>query len=222
MKNFESTESFEPAGELHITDIEVLKVLSDPLRARILDLARAQVQTVKQLAAAVNLPPKRLYYHINLMEQHGLLRVVGTRLVSGILEKSYRATAYLFLFDQEVFASTDTSGETPPIPALRFTFESAKNQLQESIAQGLVDLSPGAPLHRSLLSMWNMNRLAREQAEAFYSRLAALLEEFQQQLPAQSAAQSGETPQDYRIFLMLFPVQAFLDKPGQTNPPKEK
>src|SRR5262252_9481402 len=102
----------EPEKEIVVTDLETLKILSDALRARILDLLRAEPLTVKQLAARLGRPPKKLYYHINLMEQHGLIRVVNTRLISGIVEKTYRATAYLFLFEKEVFASAAASGET--------------------------------------------------------------------------------------------------------------
>src|SRR5436305_5533764 len=116
-------EDFEPAKELTVTSLETLRVISDALRSRILDLLRAEAQTVKQLAATLNLPPKKLYYHINLMEQHGLIRVVGTRIVSGIIEKTYRATAYLFWFDKEVFALDPTSGESALPPGIALLFE---------------------------------------------------------------------------------------------------
>ena len=33
--------------------------------------------------------PNRLYYHVNLLEEHGLIRVTDTRLVSGIVERTY-------------------------------------------------------------------------------------------------------------------------------------
>ena len=41
-------EEFEPARELEIAKLETLKLLTDALRARLVDLLRAQEQTVKQ------------------------------------------------------------------------------------------------------------------------------------------------------------------------------
>src|SRR5690242_5492835 len=107
-------ETCEPVESIVVTNLETLKVVSDGLRSRIVDLLRAEPQTVKQLAATLNLPPKKLYYHINLLEQHELIRVIGTRIVSGIIEKTYRATAYLFLFEREVFASSPEDGNSLP------------------------------------------------------------------------------------------------------------
>jgi DNA-binding transcriptional ArsR family regulator len=210
----ETSEKFEPARELHIGKLETLKIVSDALRARLLDLLRAQEQTVKQLAAAVNLPPKKLYYHISLMEQHGLIRTVATRVVSGIIEKSYRATAYLFLFDQEIFTARGSNGELPPLPALALTFATTQHQLEQSVDEGIVDLSENALVYRSLLSAWCMNRLSHQQATAFYTRMRQLLDEFNQGQPATDEAavarENADEFQDYRLFVTLFPVRAYL------------
>lgn len=59
-----------------------------------------QVCTVKQIAAKLNIPPTKLYYHFKQLEEHGLIRVVDTRLVSGIVEKLYQARAYSYRVDK--------------------------------------------------------------------------------------------------------------------------
>ncbi len=204
-------EDLEPAKELTVTRLETLKVISDALRSRILDLLRAEAQTVKQLSATLNMSPKKLYYHVNLMEQHGLIRVVSTRIVSGIIEKQYRATAYLFWFDQEVFASSAT-GESGLPPGTALLFDVTKTQLEQSIEDKLVDLADDAPNQRRLLSTWTMTRMAPAQIEAFYTRLDALLAEFcaTEQDPANANAQA------YRLFLTLFPVRRY---PKAAEPP---
>src|SRR5205085_3177564 len=48
-------------------------------------------RTVKELAAALDVPTTRLYYHMKILEQHGLVEVVERRMVSGIEERRYRA-----------------------------------------------------------------------------------------------------------------------------------
>jgi DNA-binding transcriptional ArsR family regulator len=196
---------FEPAKELTVTSLETLKVLSDALRSRILDLLRAESQTVKQLAARLNLPPKKLYYHINLMEQHRLIQVVSTRIVSGIIEKHYRATAYLFMFDKEVFASDPTAGESALPPGIALLFDVTKTQLEQNVENKLVDLDEDAPTPRRLLSLWKMARMAPEQAETFYARLEALLDEFE----VMAKAPENDNAQAYRLFLTLFPVRRY-------------
>ena len=84
--------------EYVLSNLDTLKILSDPLRMQILEQIslineRGQAAAVKQLADALSMPPTKLYYHVNLLEEHGLIRVVETRLISGILEKRYQVRA---------------------------------------------------------------------------------------------------------------------------------
>jgi len=69
----------------------LLKALADPLRLRLGLLLLDEAHTVKELAAALDAPPTRLYYHVRILEQHGLIEVVDRRMVSGIEERRYQA-----------------------------------------------------------------------------------------------------------------------------------
>src|SRR5919199_1430804 len=84
----------KPDDVFFITDVETLKVVADPLRLRILDVLRRGPSTVKHLATELDVPLKKLYYHVNLLETHSLIRVVGTRVISGIIEKQYQVAAH--------------------------------------------------------------------------------------------------------------------------------
>ena len=82
----------ELAAELVIDDVEQLKVLSDALRLQLLDVLSDEAErgaTAKELAEALGTKQTKLYRHLALLEEHGFIRVVETRLVSGILEKRY-------------------------------------------------------------------------------------------------------------------------------------
>jgi DNA-binding transcriptional ArsR family regulator len=199
---------FEPAQTLPVQDPEALKLLTDPFRSRLLDLLRANVQTAKELAQALGLSPKKLYYHLKLLEQHGLIRVVNTRIVSGIIEKSYRATAYLFLFDGDMFRSAVESGSALP-PGLQAIFDTTRTQLEASFADGLIDPQAQAPAPDALLWGWTLRRLSAQQATAFYTRFAQLLDEFAHG----EVVSDGTDCQNYRILMTLFPVKAFLPPP---------
>ena len=78
---------------LVIEDPAALKAISDPMRLRLLELLTGEPRTVKYLAKVVGVRPNRLYYHVRMLEEHGLVQVTGTRLVSGIVERHYQATA---------------------------------------------------------------------------------------------------------------------------------
>lgn len=201
-------EGMEPSETLQIDDPDALKLLADPFRSRILDLLRAKVHTAKELAQTLNLSPKKLYYHLKLMEEKGLIRVVGTRIVSGIIEKSYRATSYLFLFGGDLFCSNSADGSTLP-PGMQAVFESTRTQLEVSFADGLIELKEDAPIARRMMWMWGMQRLPIARAEEFYAKLEALLREFE----ADERRDVASDYQDFRLFITMFPVKAFLKTP---------
>lgn len=192
--------STEPVAELHVTELETLRIMSDGLRARMVDLLRAEPLTARELAAKLDMSPKQLYYHLALLERHGLIRVVRTRVVSGIIEKQYRATAYLFMFDNAVFASEQASGAAGLPPGIGMLFDSTRNQLALSYEQGEVG-GDGAPDERRLLSAWALLRLAPAQAAELHCRLRALLDEYE------ALEDEPADGQDYRLFLTLFPVR---------------
>ena len=78
-----------------ITDLETLKVISDPLRLNIIQVIKdinisGALCSVKQVSERLDIPPAKLYYHVKLLEKHGFLEVTETRIVSGIVEKLYR------------------------------------------------------------------------------------------------------------------------------------
>src|SRR4051812_28910034 len=76
-----------------IETIDGLKAIAEPLRLRVLMAAAESTCTVKELAARLDVPQTRLYYHVGILEKSGLLRVASRRMVSGIEERRYEATA---------------------------------------------------------------------------------------------------------------------------------
>src|SRR5919202_976689 len=83
---------------------EELRAIADPMRLELLALLRERPRTVKELASALDVPQTRLYYHVNQLEQHGFITVAETRLVSGIVEKRYGASAPRLSIDRSLLA----------------------------------------------------------------------------------------------------------------------
>jgi DNA-binding transcriptional ArsR family regulator len=107
----------DDVAELDIPDVKViddlatLRLLSDPLRLRLIEELGVQPTTVKALARAMGMKPNRLYYHVNLLEQHGLVRVTQTRIVSGIVERTYALVARHFAVSEALALPTDVKRE---------------------------------------------------------------------------------------------------------------
>lgn len=187
-----------------IDNVETLKVVADPLRLRILALLRREPATAKQIAQELGTPIKKLYYHLGLLEEHTLIRVRSTRIVSGIVEKQYEPTAYRITVDRELLSPA--APEPPALESLdvflSFVLDHARAEIKKSIAAGLIDPSAPTPEQGglSLGRLWM--RLSPAQRDELERRQKALHLEF--------AAQQSDDPaaRYYEILVGVYPVIA--------------
>ena len=184
-----------------VNNLETLKVMADPMRIQICELLLPQPLTVKQMAAELDTPATKLYYHINLLEEHGLIKVVSTRIVSGIIEKHYRTSAMRVEVEPSLFSqNTGEGGDTGLSTAIESVLDSTKNDLKRSIRTGLINLANVDRDKRTVYVVRNLSRLSREQAHEFWKRLDGLCKEF-------DAAPSSD-PDDnvYGLTLAFYPT----------------
>src|SRR3954449_2236522 len=87
---------YELADEVVVSSAEPLRAMADRLRSTILDLLLERAATVAELAAAVGRPKSTVAHHVHVLVEAGLLRVVRTRRVRAIDERSYGRTARVF------------------------------------------------------------------------------------------------------------------------------
>ena len=78
---------------LVVTAPDQLRSLADPLRTTLLELVLERAATVTEMAQAVGRPKSTVAYHVNLLVDAGLLRVVRTRRVQAIDERYYGRVA---------------------------------------------------------------------------------------------------------------------------------
>ena len=76
-----------------VTAPEQLRAVADPLRGTLLELLLERAATVTELAQAVDRPKSTVAYHVGLLVEAGLLRVVRTRRVRAIEERYYGRVA---------------------------------------------------------------------------------------------------------------------------------
>src|ERR1700755_2265385 len=71
-----------------------LRALADPLRGTLLDVLLERAATVTEMAQAVGRPKSTIAYHVNLLVDVGLLRVVRTRRVTALGGRDYGRVAH--------------------------------------------------------------------------------------------------------------------------------
>ncbi len=145
-----------PASVMMISDVEQLKAVSDPLRLRLIEVMGEHLErgwTAKELAERLGTKQTKLYHHINLLEERGFVRVAGTRMVSGILEKRYQLTASTFRVDHALLGGGER-GEAVA-GAIDAMFAAARGELLGGIEAGLIDMSndAGPDARRMALSL---------------------------------------------------------------------
>lgn len=168
-------------------DLEDVQIVSSPaelralghrIRSTILDLVLERAATVSELAEAIGRPPSTVAYHVGVLVDAGMLKVVRTRKVRAIEERFYGRTARIFYV-----------GEIEP----------------EQVA-GLTNLLAVAardstPAHEGdqLRAILRRARIPRERAAEFWERVFDLTHEFGQ------VPRSGDTV--YAFVAGLYPTE---------------
>jgi DNA-binding transcriptional ArsR family regulator len=201
-----------------VRDLETLRVLSDPLRMRMVELMGRGEWTAKQLSASLGVGQTRLYHHIALLEAHGLIRLAGTRLVAGIVEKRYVAPSLLTV-DSNLFAG---GAETPAavgrtVDGLVATaLATVRREIARAVEAGTIAVdasgaSPDAADKHGLQLVLDEGKLSEDQAAQFRSRVEALVREFAE-LSRQTSPGSNGRPDEavgpevanYRLLVAFF------------------
>ena len=186
----------DPLPERRISDVETIKALSDPLRLRILEVMTAkhgEVFTVKRLAGALAVSQTKLYHHINLLLERDLIRTAGTRVVSGIIETSYRIAQLKISLDRSLL--TADSPEMHDV--LTTVFEGARDDIARGLRTGVIGSGEDADPSTKLLLSKGLARLSKAQAEAVRTRILELIDGFD--------AEDGDG-QPYGLVLGFYPM----------------
>lgn len=82
-----------------LTTLEEIKVFSDPYRLQILMCFKqfGEPATVKQIADDMGEVPAKVHYHVKKMEKVGILELIYTKEINGIIAKYYSPTAKSFI-----------------------------------------------------------------------------------------------------------------------------
>lgn len=189
--------------EVQPISLATLKLLSHPLRARLLDLFAHAPATVQELAAQLNIPVTRLYYHIHKLETSGLIRIIDSHPTGGTIEKVYAASARQFIVDRAEFSGSSTKSLKHTEVLINFALTETGKAIRKSVKADVIDLQQTAPHPRALQIRRGGGKLSQSQARQFYLRLEALIEEFTTQ------ETSGGQLAEYMLAFAFFPTTKF-------------
>ena len=187
-------------NEMFVTDLEVVRALTDPTKMKIMEAVGPKPQTVKQIAAALKMVPNNLYYHINQLENFNLIKVVSTRVVSGIIEKQYISAARTYTFSRTLISEANPNqDEVNEVMYNRILslVELTSSEAKESLRAGL--FGPGI-----ISSMTNVkHRLTQAQVSLIADKFQELINS-----PEFEELKSGgdDTARDYRVTFSIFPL----------------
>ncbi len=139
-----------------------LRALADPLRATLLELLLERAATVTEMAGAVRRPKSSVAYHVNILVEAGLVRVVRTRRVRAIEERYYGRIA------RTLYIGVLTRPEDKQVVA-------AINGLAQAAAE-----SAAAHAADDLRCTLVHARIPREAVREFWARVQELARQFAQ------------------------------------------
>jgi DNA-binding transcriptional ArsR family regulator len=171
---------YELVDTLELTNPVQVQAIGNQLRTTILGLLHERAATVTEIASAVGRPKSTVAYHVDVLHEAGLVRVVRTRRVRAIEERYYGRTARMFYVGV---------GKGPGDAALPLDFNDFDVAAQES--------QSAYQAHR----LWSFIRHARippDRAAEFWTQVMALVHEFDR-LP-----RSGDTA--YGFVVGLYPI----------------
>lgn len=154
-----------------LRDVKTIKVFAHTLRLEMIRLMEQPI-TVKQIAAQLNMPASKLYYHVNMLHEHGLIRVVAHNIDGNLVEKVYQVTARQFKLLNPLLSNT------MPDDSATALFSSMLQATERDFAEAYKrrDKSAAMPPRAPFMSKKTF-RLNDEQLTALHAKLDALIRE---------------------------------------------
>jgi DNA-binding transcriptional ArsR family regulator len=181
-------------------DRDQLRLLSDPIRQRVLKLLGVEAMSTSQLAAELgDDAPGNLYYHVHRLHSAGLIRLVRTEPRRGAVEKFYEPVAKVFTVKPELVVTM--AGDEPLLDdmttAVRRMMEDTLHQFATSLARGLFsDAMDRIPPTLSGISI-----------RAPEDRLHELAERLRRWVLDVSQEEEDVEGSEYAGFVMFFPTE---------------
>jgi DNA-binding transcriptional ArsR family regulator len=170
-----------------IDSMEHLELLGDPIRLAIIENA-SRPRSVSEIADALGVPRTRLYHHVNLLEEAGMLRVAETREVGAMTERRYQVAAKSFQPSEKLLENALPQEKAEAM--LTALFAATKADFIRAVEIGKITLEDPAD-HRRLTLGRRLARVTPERYDRFVTELDALIEDLDSDLDDPDAIDVG-------------------------------
>jgi DNA-binding transcriptional ArsR family regulator len=193
---------FQPSPIKMIEDLESIKVISDPLRVQIMEAMAVKPQSVNQIAEKLGLAASKLYYHFNMLEKHGFIKVVDKATRGNIVEKSYWVTAFDFRLDKAAHKLQGPSEPQHAISKLLHPLDVTRQDAIRSMEARAHALEQGKPKHpRPVKTYREVRCIPDDRAQEFMEKLNALTAEFD----TLEQVEPNEDAVNWALTVLLYP-----------------
>lgn len=154
---------------------EELRLLADPIREHLANALVPRARTVAEVAEGLGCAPTRLYRHVQLLLDAGLLVVEREVKVRGVVERHYRAAARTLRLRRPQFAAA--SGEAGIEAILAYVLDQSRRDIAGAVAAGHIDPSHVYPDPRAVLAWRSVARVTATEYARLQRRARALYDE---------------------------------------------
>ena len=179
-----SSPDYELDETLDVDSAEQFRALFEDTRIRIVDLLLERAATIKELADTLEKPKGTIGHHVSVLEEAGLIRVVGTKKVRAIEAKYYGRTARTYLLSGKTDLDVDLAPD--------YFLSTASIEYSKAAA----DYQEG--FDTAMLSTLRYARIPAERAADWAVRLGELTHEFT------AEERGGDTT--YGLLVALYPT----------------
>lgn len=177
---------------------ELVQVIYDPLRSRILRHLVTPM-SVKQLANELRTPVSRLYYHVHLLEEHGLVAIADQQLSRTKLERVYVSRYHSYKLARSL--------QDLPVASSNGLLVGQFEDIAEEYMDAFATWDDSVQAYSSVRN--RSKRLRPDRLRRYVARAAALFEEY-------FGSEAPEDP-DGILFGHLWVVTPFAAPPRQDS-----
>lgn len=169
-----------------LTTLEEIKIYSDPYRLQILNAFYMldRPATVKEVSDEMGEVPAKVHYHVKKLEKIGLLNMVSTKEINGIVAKYYEPFSGAIEIKRKESHNEPSADEMLRSETFKLLSELYEQNKQRFFKQVQASQKPHAMMNNTTLYMTD------EEARSFFERINQLCE------PYKSKKRGG----DYRSY----------------------
>ncbi|NNF02925.1 MAG: winged helix-turn-helix transcriptional regulator [Rhodothermales bacterium] len=175
---------------MKIQDLEQVRLLSDPLKLKLIQAFAEGPKTARDIAEDTGEKLTKLYRHIDALLDAGLIHITNEEQKRGTVERTFEAVARRFEVDHALFAD----GETDLAP-IRDVIRAGEEELLAALSDVGDDEEP---------------LFVRLRVKGSTAQLAALQESLEQWMADAQAMEDGEETEDMveaGIMLAFYPIR---------------